>query len=75
MTRLEDVFGEPIDMGDLPARAELWERSVNELAEDDPDVSEYIANLEAADDARDPEVSGDAIAAEFQRYLRRHDSQ
>lgn len=75
VTRLEDVFGEPIDMGDLPARAELWERSVNELAEDDPDVSEYIANLEAADDARDPEVSGDAIAAEFQRYLRRHDSQ
>lgn len=72
--RLEDVLGEGIDLGDLPARAELWERSVNELAEDDPDVSEYITGLEEADDERQPEVDGDAIAAEFQRYLRRHES-
>lgn len=71
--RLEDVLGEGLDLGDLPARAELWERSVNELAEDDPDVSEYISGLEEADDAREPEVDGDAIAAEFQRYLRRRD--
>ncbi len=74
VNRLEDVFGEGIDLGDLPARAQLWERSVNELAEDDPDVSEYIANLEEADDERQPEVDGDALAAEFQRYLRRRDS-
>ncbi len=73
--RLEDVLGEGIDLGDLPARAELWERSVNELAEDDPDVSEYITGLEEADDERQPEVDGDAIAAEFQRYLRRHESE
>ncbi len=73
VTRLEDVVGEPIDLGDLPARAELWETNVNELAADDPDVTDYISTLEAADDARQPEVSGDAIAAEFQRYLRRRD--
>lgn len=73
LARLEDILGSPIDLGDLPARAELWERSVNELADEDPDVAEYIAGLEAQDDERQPQVSGDAIAAEFQRYLRRRD--
>jgi proteasome assembly chaperone (PAC2) family protein len=73
LTRLEDLLGGPIDLGDLPARAELWERSVDDLAADDPDVAEYISNLETASDAREPEPSGDAIAAEFQRYLRRRD--
>ena len=38
------------------------------------DVAEYIENLESASDAHEPEVSGDAIAAEFQRYLRRRDT-
>jgi hypothetical protein len=46
---------------------------VDDLAADDPDVAEYISNLETASDAREPEPSGDAIAAEFQRYLRRRD--
>jgi hypothetical protein len=73
LSRLEDLLGGPIDLGDLAARAELWERSVDDLAADDPDVAEYIANLESASDAREPEPSGDAIAAEFQRYLRRRD--
>jgi hypothetical protein len=73
--RLAGVLEEPVILGDLPARAEVWERSVNELAEDDPDISEYISNLEEADDARQPEVDGDAIAAEFQRYLRRQDEE
>jgi len=73
LTRLEDLLGGPIDLGDLPARAELWERSVDDLAADDSDVAEYISNLETASDASEPEPSGDAIAAEFQRYLRRRD--
>jgi hypothetical protein len=73
LSHLEDLLGGPIDQGDLAARAEMWERSVDDLASDDPDVAEYIANLESASDAHEPEVSGDAIAAEFQRYLRRRD--
>ncbi len=72
LTRLEDFIG-PIDLGDLPARAELWEKNVDELADDDPDVAEYIHNLEVANDSGQSEPSGDAIAAEFQRYLRRRD--
>ncbi len=71
LSRLEDLLGQPIDLGDLPARAELWEKNVNDLANEDPDVAEYIHSLEVASDARPVEPSGDAIAAEFQRYLRR----
>ncbi|MDO5286678.1 MAG: PAC2 family protein [Actinomycetia bacterium] len=71
LARLEDLLGQPINLGDLPARAELWEKNVNELADEDPDVAEYIHSLEVASDARQVEPSGDAIAAEFQRYLRR----
>ncbi len=74
LSHLEDLLGGPIDLGDLAARAEMWERSVDDLAADDPDVAEYIENLESASDAHEPEVSGDAIAAEFQRYLRRRDT-
>jgi hypothetical protein len=35
-------------------------------------VAEYVRTLEEAKDATDlPEASGDAIAREFERYLRR----
>ena len=57
-----------------PARQEAraWERGVDELAEQDSEVAEYVRTLEEAKDATElPEASGDAIAAEFERYLRR----
>jgi hypothetical protein len=45
---------------------------VDELAESDEEVGEYIHSLEEAQDTADlPEASGDAIALEFERYLRR----
>jgi len=47
-------------------------RGVDELAQQDSDVAEYVRTLEEAKDATDlPEASGDAIAREFERYLRR----
>src|SRR5699024_10326118 len=70
--RLEDVLDVPLDLGDLPELAKAWERGVAELAEDDGDIAEYVAGLEQEQDAADlPEATGDAIAAEFERYLRR----
>ena len=52
--------------------AKAWERGVDELAAEDAEVAEYVSNLEASQDATElPEASGDAIAAEFERYLRR----
>src|SRR5262249_46495616 len=69
---VEDVLDVPMPLGDLPDEARAWERGVDELAEQDSEVAEYVRALEEAKDATDlPEASGDAIAREFERYLRR----
>ena len=63
-----------IPLGDLPDLAQAWERGVNELAESDIEVGEYVRALEEAKDTTElPEASGEAIALEFERYLRRRD--
>ena len=47
---------------------------VDELAAADSDVAEYVATLESREPALDlPEASGEAIAHEFERFLRRRD--
>ncbi len=69
---VEDVLDVALPLGDLPDEARAWERGVDELAEQDAEVAEYVRALEEAKDATDlPEASGDAIAREFERYLRR----
>ena len=50
----------------------VGQRGVDELAQGDPDIAEYVESLEEAQDTAElPEASGDAIAKEFERYLRR----
>lgn len=69
---IEDILDISLPLDDLPAEARAWERGVDELAEQDSDVAEYVRSLEEARDATElPEASGDAIAREFERYLRR----
>jgi predicted ATP-grasp superfamily ATP-dependent carboligase len=69
---VEDVLDVSLPLGDLPEQARAWERGVNELAEQDSEVADYVRTLEEAKDATDlPAASGDAIAREFERYLRR----
>jgi predicted ATP-grasp superfamily ATP-dependent carboligase len=69
---VEDILDAPMPLGDLPEEARAWERGVDELAEQDTEVADYVRALEEAKDATDlPEASGDAIAREFERYLRR----
>ena len=69
---VEDVLDVSLPLADLPAEARAWERGVDELAEQDTEVADYVRTLEEAKDATDlPEASGDAIAREFERYLRR----
>jgi len=61
-----------IPHGELAEQARAWEHGVDELAESDEEVAEYVQSLEQAQDTADlPEASGDAIAREFERYLRR----
>jgi proteasome assembly chaperone (PAC2) family protein len=69
---VEDILDVTLPLADLPEEARAWERGVDELAEQDAEVAEYVKTLEEAKDATDlPEASGDAIAREFERYLRR----
>ena len=61
-----------IPLGELPEEARAWERGVDELAEEDEDVADYVRALEETRDTTDlPEASGEAIAREFERYLKR----
>ena len=70
--RLEELLGCVIDDGDLTEAARAWERGVDELASSDDEVKEYVEALEEAQDTAElPEASGDAIAREFEKYLRR----
>jgi len=70
--RVEELLAVAIDMGDLPEEAKAWERGVDELASGDEEVAEYVRTLEEARDTAElPEASGEAIAREFEQYLRR----
>lgn len=70
----EDALDLHLPIGDLEDEAVAWERGVDELAHDDEEVAEYVRSLEEARDTADlPEASGDAIAREFERYLRRRE--
>ena len=72
LRRVEDLLDVSIPLGDLPEEARAWERQVDELASEDSDVAEYVASLEEREPEEDlPEASGEAIAAEFERFLRR----
>jgi proteasome assembly chaperone (PAC2) family protein len=75
LRRVEDLLDMSIPLGDLPEDARAWERGVDELAAEDSEVAEYVRTLEEAKDTAElPEASGDAIAREFERYLRRRDT-
>jgi hypothetical protein len=59
-------------IGDLADDARAWERGVDELAAEDEDVADYVRALEETRDTAElPEASGEAIAREFERYLKR----
>ena len=74
LTQVEDLLQLSIPLGDLPEESRAWERGVAELAEEDEDVAEYVRSLEESKDTADlPEASGEAIAREFERYLKRRE--
>ncbi|MFC5994736.1 PAC2 family protein [Pseudonocardia hispaniensis] len=79
--RVEEILDVEVPLGALPEQAEEWERTVSEMADADDEVREYVRQLEQQaseeerTDASDlPGASGDAIAADFERYLRRRGS-
>lgn len=74
LNRLEDLIGLRIPLGELTEDARAWQLGVDQLAAEDSEVAEYVQSLEEARDTAElPEASGEAIAREFERYLRRRD--
>ncbi|MFF5786885.1 PAC2 family protein [Streptomyces sp. NPDC012693] len=74
LNRLEDLIGLRIPLGELPEDARAWQVGVDQLAAEDSEVAEYVQTLEEARDTAElPEASGEAIAREFERYLRRRE--
>lgn len=70
--KLEEIIDIVIPRGELVTEAAAWESGIDALAGDDDDMASYIEQLEQARDTVDsPEASGEAIAQEFERYLRR----
>ncbi|MFF2031543.1 PAC2 family protein [Arthrobacter sp. NPDC058192] len=70
--RIEELLQVPLDTQELVEEADAWERGVDELATEDPEIAAYVRQLEEAKDTAElPEASGESIAREFERYLKR----
>ena len=73
--RASELLGSSVSTTALEIAAASYERQVSEVVESDDDVSEYVHRLEESsdegDDDEDIELpTGDALAADFERYLR-----
>ena len=76
LNALEDFLSISIPQNLLPELSKQWETTVDQLAREDNEISEYVKQLEESRDATDlPEATGDAIAKEFERYLRRRSNE
>jgi hypothetical protein len=69
--RVEELIDLPVPAGGLVEQTAQWENDVARLIEADSDIAEYINSLDEPDS--DDEPSGDDIARDFERYLRRRD--
>lgn len=76
--RTASLLGVPADIVDLQLAAGAYERKVTELVQNDPDVAEYVAQLEREEDT-EPEMESpldiggvDELADEVERFLRGH---
>ena len=72
---LEDVLDTSIPIAELEEDARAWQTGADEMCAEDDDVAEYVRGLEESHDTTElPEASGEAIAREFERYLRRREN-
>jgi len=68
---LEDATGMSLPEGVLVELTEAWQRGADDVVTDDDELAAYVKELESDRETSDlPEASGDAIAREFERYLR-----
>ena len=61
-----------VALGALPQQAADWVKTVDEMANEDDEVVEYVRSLEERATELDmSQANGDQIAREFERYLKR----
>lgn len=73
--RVEGLIGVSVDVSELESAAADYERQVGLAVQSDPDIQAFVERLEQAAESNQeisPQdvPSGDAIAREFQRFLR-----
>ena len=73
--RAASLLGAPVTTTDLEISSASYERQVSEVVASDEDVADYVRRLEEADGDDDTDVrmemlSGDALAAEVEDFLR-----
>ena len=72
---LEDFLEINLAQGELPEEARQWEDSVSEMVKEDSDIEEYIKTLEESKDANEiSDESGEELAREVERFLRRQNN-
>ncbi len=72
LNQIEDLLQVSVDTQEMAEESQAWERGVDELATEDPEIAAYVRQLEEAKDTAElPEASGESIAREFERYLKR----
>ncbi len=68
---VERTTGVEIDIPILEEESRAWELGADEVVAANPQLADLVRTLEERIDATElPEASGEAIAAEFERYLR-----
>ncbi|MEY4409124.1 MAG: hypothetical protein RLZ65_548 [Actinomycetota bacterium] len=77
LSEILELTGFSFETSALAEQAFEWERGVDDMTASDEEMLAYVSQLEKARDAWDSEqVSGEALAREFERYLKdRPDSQ
>ncbi len=81
LTRAGELLGASLDLDGIRREAREWRRRIDDAVAADDDTRAYVRRLEERADHpsaespfHDPGVSGDDIAAAFERYLRERDA-
>ena len=71
LIEIENLLGISFDHGTLAEEAFTWERGIDEIAEGDDEMSNYISQLEKTrDEVESSAATGESIAKEFEKFLR-----
>jgi len=70
LEHLEVILGVSLDLEEMRQDVATWEKHIDQLLDEDPDMAEYVETLENQTDAEMvPKGTGDTLAAAFEDYL------